>query len=94
MGPASWRYNPWEVLEAAVMAIATHQVLTGSLVDDSTFTSAGAGTASYDLVTIDNRTFENDHDTVRNNQPGTDEPAPNVWAPTRHLRARSPPRVC
>lgn len=69
--PSVIGYVPWDVMENAVMAIPTHQVLTGSLVDDSTFTPTGVGKAYYDQVTIENRTLENDHDAVRNNRPGS-----------------------
>jgi hypothetical protein len=56
----------WDVLEAAVTTLfPDHQVLTGSLVDDScSFFAASCGQAYYDLVTVENRTLENDQDTV------------------------------
>ena len=43
-----------------------HQVLTGSLVDDGCASggAAACGQAYYDLLTIENRTLENDMDTV------------------------------
>jgi hypothetical protein len=55
---------------SAVLAITTafpnHRVLTGSLVDDScSFSPPSCGKAYYDLLTIENRTLENDQDTVR-----------------------------
>ena len=57
---------PWD---AAVLFMETvfpnHQVLRGSLVDDSaTFAPGAAGEAFYDLVTIGHRTLENWQDTV------------------------------
>jgi hypothetical protein len=56
----------WDILEAAVTAqFPNHQVLTGSLVDDScSFSQASCGQAYYDLLTVENRTLENDQDTV------------------------------
>jgi hypothetical protein len=56
----------WDVLEAAVTTLfPNHQVLTGSIVDDScSFFTASCGQAYYDLVTVENRTLENNQDTV------------------------------
>lgn len=56
----------WDVLEAAVTgAFPNHRVLTGALVDDScSFFAASCGQAYYDLLTVENRTLENDQDTV------------------------------
>jgi len=61
-------YHNWQ---SAVVAMTTgfpnHQVLTGSLVDDScSFAGTACGQAYYDLLTIENRTLENDQDTVKN----------------------------
>jgi hypothetical protein len=73
--PARWDltqfglgYHSWQT---AVTAITTtfpnHSVLSGSLVDDScSFSPSSCGQAYYDLLTIENRTLENDQDTVRN----------------------------
>jgi hypothetical protein len=56
----------WDILEAAVTAaFPNHRVITGSLVDDScSFSPASCGEANYDLLTVENRTLENDQDTV------------------------------
>jgi hypothetical protein len=61
-------FNTWDTLEAAVTAaFMNHKVLAGFLVDDScSFFLASCGEAHYDLLTIENRTLENDQDTVRN----------------------------
>jgi len=71
--PARWDvtqfalgYQTWQ---SAVTLITTaypnHRVLTGSLVDDScSFALTSCGKAYYDLLTIENRTLENDQDTV------------------------------
>ena len=59
----------WDLAEAFISAFANHQVLSGSLVDDGC-AGGGAtacGLAHYDLVTIENRTLENDQDTVGGN---------------------------
>jgi hypothetical protein len=43
-----------------------HKVIWGSLVDDScSFAPTSCGQAYYDLFTYENRTLENDQDTVR-----------------------------
>jgi hypothetical protein len=61
-------YHTWDSAEAAVTAaFPNHQVLTGSLVDDG---CAGGGLGAcgqryFDLTTIENRTLENDQDTVK-----------------------------
>ena len=58
----------WDTAEALIGAFPTHQVLSGSLVDDGC-AGGGAlacGQAYYDLTTIENRTLENDQDTVKN----------------------------
>lgn len=63
---------PWSAAVAAVEAFPDHRVLTAALVDDTFAGSSatagspdGVGHAHYDLVTLDNRTLENDLDTVR-----------------------------
>ena len=59
----------WDLAETFISAFPNHQVLSGSLVDDGC-AGGGAtacGQAYFDLVTIENRTLENDQDTVRNN---------------------------
>ena len=63
-------YNDWQ---SAVTAMSTaypnHKVLSGSLVDDScSFASTSCGKADYDLFTFENRTLEQDQDTVKNGQ--------------------------
>jgi hypothetical protein len=46
-----------------------HRVLSGSLVDDScSFAPTSCGKAYYDLFTFENRTLEQDQDTVKNGQ--------------------------
>jgi hypothetical protein len=57
----------WDQAQAFVTAtFPNHRVISGSLVDDSgSFALTSRGQAYYDLVTIENRTLENDHDTVR-----------------------------
>jgi hypothetical protein len=59
-------FNTWDTLEAETnAAFADHRVFAGFLVDDScSFFPASCGTAHYDLVTVENRTLENDQDTV------------------------------
>lgn len=56
----------WDTLELAVPTrFPNHQVLAGFLVDDScSFFAPSCGTVHFDLVTIENRTLENDQDTV------------------------------
>lgn len=56
----------WDQAQAFVTAVYPHhQVLSGSLVDDSGgFTPVGE--AHYDLLTIENRSLQNDQDTVKN----------------------------
>ena len=60
-------YHSWQTAVAAITtAFPNHQVLTGSLVDDScSFAPTSCGKAYYDLLTIENRTLENNQDTVR-----------------------------
>jgi hypothetical protein len=62
-------FSTWDTLEAAVSAqFPNHQVLAGFLVDDScSFAVITCGEAHYDLLTIENRTLENDQDTVGGN---------------------------
>ena len=72
--PARWDltqfglgYHNWQ---SAVTAMSTaypnHRVLSGALTDEScSFAPTSCGQAYYDLVTIENRTLENDQDTVR-----------------------------
>jgi hypothetical protein len=56
----------WDDAEAFVTsAYPNHQVLSGSLTDDScSFAPLACGKAYYDLVTIENRSLENRQDTV------------------------------
>jgi hypothetical protein len=59
-------FHTWDTAEAAVSAFPNHQVLSGALVDDG---CAGGGPLAcgqrfFDLVTIENRTLEQDQDTV------------------------------
>jgi len=58
----------WDQAEAFIMtAFPNHKVLSGSLVDDScSFAPTSCGQAYYDLFTYENRTLEQDQDTVRN----------------------------
>ena len=62
-------FSMWDTLETAVTTLfPDHRVFAGFLVDDScSFHPPACGKAYYDLVTIENRTLENDQDTVRNN---------------------------
>lgn len=57
----------WDQAELFIMTtFPNHRVISGSLVDDSCgFAPTSCGQAYYDLVTIENRTLENDQDTVR-----------------------------
>jgi hypothetical protein len=57
----------WDLAEAFVTTTyPNHQVLSGSLVDDSgSFAPGSVGEAHYDLVTMENRTLENHQDTVQ-----------------------------
>jgi hypothetical protein len=59
-------YHSWSTaVTAMTTAFPNHQVLTGSLVDDScSFSPPSCGQAYYDLLTIENRTLENRQDTV------------------------------
>ena len=58
----------WDQAEAFVMTVyPNHRVIYGSLVDDScSFAPTSCGQAYYDLFTYENRTLEQDQDTVRN----------------------------
>ena len=58
----------WDQAEAFITAAyPNHQVLTGSLADDGCAggVATACGQAYYDLVTVENRTLENDNDTVK-----------------------------
>lgn len=59
----------WDQAELFITtAFPNHRVLSGSLVDDScSFAATACGEAHYDLLTIENRTLENDQDTVKRN---------------------------
>jgi hypothetical protein len=59
--------STWDQAEAFVMtAFPNHKILSGALVDDSCSFSPGAcGQAYYDLFTFENRTLEQDQDTVK-----------------------------
>jgi hypothetical protein len=60
-------YQNWAGAVAFMSTLPNHQVLSGSLVDDScSFSVPSCGQAYYDLLTIENRTLENDQDTVKN----------------------------
>ena len=58
----------WDQAEAFVTTTyPNHRVISGSLVDDScSFAPTSCGQAYYDLFTFENRTLENDQDTVKN----------------------------
>jgi hypothetical protein len=60
-------FSPWDTLEAAITStFPNHQILAGFLVEDScSFSPASCGLAHYDLLTIENRTLQNDQDTVK-----------------------------
>jgi len=73
--PARWDltqfglgYYNWQTAVAAITtAFPNHKVLSGSLVDDScSFAPTSCGKAYYDLFTFENRTLEQDQDTVKN----------------------------
>ncbi|HXL33872.1 MAG TPA: hypothetical protein VN953_03065 [Gemmatimonadales bacterium] len=72
--PARWDltqfglgYQNWPTAVTLITnTFPNHRVLSGSLVDDScSFALASCGQAYYDLLTIENRTLENDMDTVK-----------------------------
>lgn len=55
----------WEDVERFFAAHPDHRVLSGSLVDDScSFAPKACGEAYYDILTVENRTFENRQDAV------------------------------
>jgi len=58
----------WDQAEAFITTgFPNHRVVYGSLVDDScSFAPGSCGKAYYDLFTYENRTLEQDQDTVRN----------------------------
>jgi hypothetical protein len=60
-------FVPWDVLEAAITTnFPDHKILAGFLVDDScSFHLPACGKAHYDLLTIENRSLQNDQDTVK-----------------------------
>jgi len=61
----------WDELEARVTAnFPNHRILSGFLVDGDScsFSPAACGKAHYDLLTIENRTLENDQDTVKDGE--------------------------
>ena len=60
-------FTPWKAFATAVTtAFPNHRVTAGFLVDDScSFDPTTCGKAYYDLVTVENRTLEIWHDTVR-----------------------------
>lgn len=61
----------WETLEGAVSAFCgpEHRIRAGFLVEDSCeFSPSTCGKGYFDLLTIENRTLENDQDTVRQGQ--------------------------
>jgi hypothetical protein len=73
--PARWDltqfglgYHTWgSAVTAMTTTFPNHRVRSGSLVDDScSFSAPSCGQAYYDLLTIENRTLENDQDTVKN----------------------------
>jgi hypothetical protein len=73
--PARWDltqfglgYHTWQSAVAAInTAYPNHRVLSGSLVDDScSFAPTSCGKAYYDLFTFENRTLEQNEDTVKN----------------------------
>ena len=61
-------YHNWPTAAAAMNAsFPNHRAKSGSLVDDScSFAPGSCGQAYYDLFTFENRTLEQDQDTVRN----------------------------
>lgn len=60
-------YHTWQTAVAAISTtFPNHKVKSGSLVDDScSFAPASCGRAFYDLFTFENRTLEQDQDTVK-----------------------------
>ena len=61
-------YHSWQTAVAALeLGFPNHKVLSGSLVDDScSFSAPSCGQAYYDLFTFENRTLEQDQDTIKN----------------------------
>lgn len=59
----------WDEAEAIISGVfPNHQILSGALLDDSGgFAPGASGEAFYDLFTMENRTLEQDQDTVRDN---------------------------
>jgi len=57
----------WDQAEAFITAtFPNHRVISGALVDDScSFAPGSCGQAYYDLFTFENRTLEQDQDTVK-----------------------------
>ena len=75
--PARWDltqfglgYHTWQsAVTAMTTAFPNHRVRSGSLVDDScSFSPSSCGQAYYDLFTFENRTLEQDQDTVKDGQ--------------------------
>jgi hypothetical protein len=75
--PARWDltqfglgYHNWQsAVTALTTAYPNHKVLSGALVDDScSFATTSCGQAYYDLLTFENRTLEQDQDTVKDGQ--------------------------
>jgi hypothetical protein len=58
----------WDAAQAFITTtFPFHRVISGSLVDDScSFSPPSCGQAYYDLFTFENRTLEQDQDTVKN----------------------------
>jgi len=63
-------YHSWQTaVTAMTTAFPNHRVRSGSLVDDScSFSPSSCGQAYYDLFTFENRTLEQDQDTVKDGQ--------------------------
>jgi hypothetical protein len=63
-------YHSWQTAVTAMTTVfPNHKVLSGALVDDScSFSAPSCGRAYYDLLTFENRTLEQDQDTVKNGQ--------------------------
>ncbi len=61
-------YHNWQTAVTAMTTVyPNHRVRSGSLVDDScSFATSSCGRAYYDLFTFENRTLEQDQDTVKN----------------------------
>ena len=62
-------YNPWKIFAAAVTAaFPNHRIYAGFLLDGEScsFAPVNCGKAYYDLFTLENRTLEIWHDTVKN----------------------------